>query len=89
MYDCTGEKGADIYKNSFQSYMNKTDATEAGYTKTIDFMGGKAIERFDASNKTTTLSFMADDKILVVLSGKNVPIETLKEAAQKFHSKAS
>jgi hypothetical protein len=89
MYDCTGEKGADLYRNNYQSYMNKPDANEQGYTKTIDFMGGKAIERFDAANKITTLSFMADEKILVVLSGKNIPVETLKEAAQKFNSKAS
>jgi len=89
MYDCTGERGVDVYKNSFQSYINAPDANAEGYTKTIDFMGGKAVERFEAANKITSLSFMVDDKILIVLSGKNVPIETLKEAAQKLNSKAS
>ena len=89
MYDCTGDAGADLYKNSYQSYLGKTDANEAGYTKTIELMGRKAVERFEAANKVTTLSFMADEKILVVLSGKNVPVETLKEAALKFNSNKS
>jgi hypothetical protein len=89
MYDCTGEQGSDLYKKSFLSYLDKSDASQEGYIKTIDFMGNKAVERFEAGNKVTTLSFMADDKILVVLSGKNIPAETLKEAAQKLTVKAS
>jgi hypothetical protein len=89
MYDCTGEQGSDLYKKSFQSYLDKTSASEEGYTKTIDFMGEKAVERFEASNKVITLSFMANDKILMVLSGKNIPAETLREAAQKLNAKAS
>jgi len=84
MYDCTGEQGADLYKNSFQSYLDKTDANAEGYTKTIDFRGGKAVERFEAANKITTLSFMSSDKVLVVLSGKDIPAETLKVEALKL-----
>jgi hypothetical protein len=89
MYDCTGEQGADLYKKSFLAYMDKTDANADGYTKAVDFMGKKAVERFEAGNKIVTLSFMADDKILVVLSGKNIPAETIREAAQKLNTKSS
>jgi Skp family chaperone for outer membrane proteins len=84
LYDCTGEQGADLYKNSYQSYLGKTEANAEGYTKTIDFNGRKAVERFDAANKITTLSFMTNDKILVVLSGKDIPVETLKVEALKL-----
>ena len=89
MYDCAGEQGADLCKKSFFSYLDKGDANAEGYTKTIDFMGAKALERFEAANKVTTLSFMAKYNILIVLSGKNIPAETLKEASQKLNAKAS
>jgi hypothetical protein len=69
MYDCTGEQGADLYKSSFLSYLGKPVENAEGYTKTIDLMGKRAVERYEAANKVTTLSFLANDKILVVLSG--------------------
>jgi hypothetical protein len=89
MYDCTGEEGANLYKSSYLSYLNKPDANTEGYTKTIDFLGGKVIERHESANNVTTLSFMTKDKILIVLSGKGVTLEELKEAAQTLHVKAS
>ena len=43
MYDCTGAEGANLYKSSYLDYLNKSDANTEGYTKTIDFLGGKAM----------------------------------------------
>ena len=89
MYDCTGAEGANLYKSSYLDYLNKSDANTEGYTKTIDFLGGKAIERHETAQDVTTLSFVTKEKILIVLSGKGVSVEALKEAANTLHVKAS
>ena len=88
-YDCAGEQGAKLYNNSFLSYLDKNENNAEDYTKTIDFMGGKAVEKYEAAHKITTLSFLANETILIVLTGRNITAETLKEAAQKLSVKVS
>jgi len=89
MYDCAGEDGAKLYQSSFQNDLGKADSTEKGYMRTIELQGGKAIERFDAELKVTTLSFLANDKILFVIAGKNIEADALKEEVQKMNVKIS
>ena len=89
LYDCAGEQGASMYNSSFLSKLDQKQESAAGYTKTIELAGGKAIESFEAETNVTTISFLANDKILVVIAGKNFSAETLREAAQKMNMKVS
>lgn len=52
-------------------------------------MGGKAIEHHEKKNKVTTLTYLADTRILVVISARNFEPEKVREAAQKLGNKAS
>jgi hypothetical protein len=89
MYDCTGDQGSNLFNDSYLTHLDKNEENADGYRKTIDFMGGKAVEHYEGANKITTLSFLANDKILVVVSGKNIPAETLREAAKNLNLKVS
>jgi hypothetical protein len=89
VYDCAGSAGADLYKNI---YLNKTKNSQEGeedYTKTIDLMGGKAVEHHEKQNKITTLTYIAKNRILVVLSARNFEPEQVREAAEKLGTKQS
>jgi hypothetical protein len=89
LYDCAGEQGSALYNNSFLSSLDKNEQNDAGYTKTIELNGGKAIEKYEAATKVTTISYLGNDQILVVVAGKNIPAETLKEAISKMNMKIS
>jgi len=87
VYDCSGETGANLYKTTYASKLKESQETEDSYTKTIDFMGGKAVEHHEKKNKVTTLTYMASNQILLVVSARNLDPETVREAAQKLGNK--
>ena len=89
VYDCAGSAGADLYKNIYLNKLKNNQEGEEDYTKTIDFMGGKAAEHHEKQNKITTLTYMANNRILVVVSARNFEPEQVREAAQKLGTKAS
>lgn len=89
VYDCAGEAGAEKYKTVFANKMKDQQENEEGYTKTIDFMGGKAVEHYEKKNKLTTLTYLANDRILVVVSARNFEPEAVREAAEKIGKKSS
>jgi hypothetical protein len=83
-YDCAGEQGSQLYNSSFLSYLDKNEENAGGYTKTINLNGKKTIEKYEAATKSTSISFLANETVLMVLHGKNISAETLKEAALKL-----
>lgn len=89
VYDCAGEAGAEKYKTVFVNKMKDQQENDEGYTKTIDFMSGKAVEHYEKKNKLTTLTYMANDRILVVVSARNFEPEAVREAAEKIGKKSS
>lgn len=89
VYDCAGQTGAALYKSTFADKLKEAQETEEGYTKTIDFMGGKAIEHHEKKNKVTTLTFMADNRTLVVLSARSFEPEVVRQGAEKIVKKSS
>jgi hypothetical protein len=89
VYDCSGEAGAGKYKAIFANKMKEQQENEEGYTKTIDFLGDKAVERHEKKNKLTTLTFMTDNRILVVVSARNFEPEKVREASEKIAKKSS
>ena len=88
-YDCAGDNGADLYQTIYLKKMKDVQESEDGYTKAIDFMGGKAVEHYEKQNKITTLTYMANNRILVVVSARNFEPEQVREAAEKLGTKAS
>jgi hypothetical protein len=55
--------------------------------KTIDFMGGRAIEQNDKNSNQSTLTYLAGERVMVVLQGRNMTSEELKEAANSIQVK--
>jgi len=82
--DCAGEVGATQYGLNYWSKLNVPEQSGNGYTKTIDFKGGKAVESFDQSAKQTTLTYLSGDRLLVMATGKNISAEELKAKMQKL-----
>jgi len=80
LYDCSGKQGADIYQSIFASKLDKNRQDSSGYNKTIDYNGGKAIEQYSSREKTGMLTFMADERILAVLTSRNIEPELLLKA---------
>lgn len=90
IYDCAGDAGSGIFAANYWTKMtNYNQQGDNGYTKTIDFNGNKAFEMFDKSSNEYTLTYLAGDRLLVVLSGKNLNADELKQAAQQLNFKAS
>jgi hypothetical protein len=89
IYDCAGEAGSAWYSLSYWGAMNYQQENSSEYTKTIDFMGGKALENYHKNNHETTLTYVTNDRLLVVLKGRNMSPDEIKAAAQSLKLKAS
>jgi len=87
IYDCAGEAGAGFYTMNFWSKMNFQQETDNGYTKTIGFMDGRAVESYDKNSKQATLQFVSGDRLLIMMTGTNMTADELKTAAQKMSFK--
>ncbi|MFL5740058.1 MAG: hypothetical protein ACJ75B_07565 [Flavisolibacter sp.] len=87
VYDCSGAAGADWYNMNYWSRIKSDISNENGFTKSVPFKNGKAVESVDKANKSTTLVYMVNDRILVILTGRNVNAEEFKKAAEKINTK--
>ena len=87
--DCAGEAGSAFYTMSYWTKMNIQSENEEGYTKTVDFMGGKVVEEHKKNNNTNTLTFTANDRLLVTLHGENIGLDALKDFARKLNLKVT
>lgn len=81
VYDCAGEKGAALYNSSFITKTKLNVENEEGYTKTIELNGNPAIESFEKPANATTLTYLLNNRVLVVMTGRNVSAEDLRKAA--------
>ena len=89
LFDCAGEMGAMYYSTAFMAGMNFQQENENEYTKTIDFNGGRAIENHRKEQNHTTLTYIVNDRLMVVLQGNNLSPEELKAVAKKLDFKVS
>ncbi len=87
LYDCAGEMGSAFYASAFWTSMNFQQENDEGYTKTVDFMNGRAIEAYKKERNESTLTYVVGDRLMVILEGKNMNPEELKAAAQKLNIK--
>ncbi len=87
VYDCAGEAGAGFYGLSYWTKMSMESQSDDGYTKTVDFMGNKAVEDYKKYNNTYSLTYATNDRLLVSLQGHNTGIDLLKDAAKSLNLK--
>ena len=87
LIDCAGEAGAGIYSMQYANMMTFQSESEDEYTKTIEFNGSKAIEHAKKDNSIAVLSYLAADRLLVTLEGRNTGIDMLKKAAGNLNLK--
>ncbi len=84
IYDCVGEAGSAFYSMNYFTRLSMEQEDENGYTKSVDFLGNKAIEHFDKSSKNYTLTYVTAERFLVSLEGRNTSYDQLKSLAQSL-----
>src|SRR5258705_4642093 len=87
IWDCAGEAGAGIYGMRYYTLWNFEQSDDNGYQKTVDFNGGKAIEKYSKSNDEYGLTYVANDRLLVVLEGEKMGLDGVKDAAKNLNLK--
>ena len=85
VYDVAGEAGSSIYGLQFWGALNSETESIDGYTKTIDFNGNKAVEKFDENLKSYELMYMANNRLMVNVTGINTTLDLVKQAANRLH----
>ena len=89
IWDCAGEAGSGFYALNYWTKMSLESENEDGYTKTVDFMGGKAVEDFKKYNNAYTLTFTSNDRLMVTIAGENIPLTTLQDIAKSMNFKVN
>jgi hypothetical protein len=87
VYDCGGPGGAGIYSMQYLGMFNMESENEHEYTKTIDFNGGKAIEKCQKDRNDCSLTYFTGKRFLVALESNNVGIDGIKQAANSLNIK--
>jgi hypothetical protein len=87
IFDCAWQAGAGIYSMQYLAMMNFQSESDNEYTKSIDFKGSKAVEHFDKRSNRATLTYVAADRLLVTLEGRNTGVDLLKQAAGSLNLK--
>ena len=87
IWDCAGEAGAGIYSMRYYTLWNFQQEDDNGYQKTVDYNGGKAIEKYSKSNDEYGLTYVANDRLLVSLEGEKTGLDAVKDAAKNLSLK--
>lgn len=85
--DCAGEVGASMYSLRYLSMMSFQSEDDNGYSKTIDFNGGKAVETYKKDNEEYSLTYGSADRLLVIIEGEKTGLDGVKEAAKNLNLK--
>jgi hypothetical protein len=88
VYDCVGEAGVGWYNMMFFG-MNMESQDENGYTKTVTFNGGKAIEKYEKNQEQYSLTFPASNRLLINLEGEKTGLDAVKQAAGNLNLKVN
>lgn len=80
--DCAGPGGSGMFGMQYLQMINVNSDDEDEYIKTIDFNGGKAMENCKKKHNKCTLVYFSGNRFLVSLTGENIGIDALKEAAK-------
>lgn len=88
IYDCAGDAGSAMYGMTYWTKMNMQSESSDGYVKTIDLNGEKAVESYQKNNNESSLTYVGDGRLLVVITGKNMDVNEVKQAAQSLELKS-
>lgn len=81
IYDCAGDAGSAFYGMMYLTKLNMESENEDGYTKTVDFMGTKAIETYSKSGNKYSESFLTAERFFVTVDGENTGLDNAKSFA--------
>jgi len=87
--DCAGEAGAGVYSLSYWTKMSMQSESDNGYTKTVDFNGGKAVETYEKGGDRYELTYVASDRLLVTVKGEKTGLDAVKKTAQGLNLKVN
>jgi len=87
--DCAGEMGASWYTMRYFSLWNFQQEDDNGYQKTIDFNGGKAIEKYTKANDRYELTYFGNDRFIVNIDGEKVGLDAIKQVASNLSLKTN
>ncbi len=79
--DCAGPGGAGLYNLQYAGQLEYTNDNDNEYTKVIDFNGAKAIEFCKKTSAECSFIYFSGARFLVMLEGKNVNADELKNIA--------
>ena len=87
--DCAGETGSGWYTMRYFSLWNFQQEDDNGYQKTIDFNGGKAIEKYTKSNDRYELTYFGGDRFIVQIDAEKVGLDGIKQVASDLNLKTN
>jgi len=87
--DCAGEMGASWYTMRYFALWNFQQEDDNGYQKTIDFNGGKAIEKYTKANDRYELTYFGNDRFIVNVDGEKVGLDAVKQVASNLSLKTN
>jgi hypothetical protein len=87
--DCAGEAGSGVYSLSYWTKMSMQSESDNGYTKTVDFDGGKAVETYEKGSDRYELTYVASDRLLVTVKGEKTGLDAVKQTAQGLNLKVN
>jgi hypothetical protein len=87
--DCAGELGANWYTMRYFSLWNFQQEDDNGYQKTIEFNGGKAIEKYSKGSDRYELTSFANDRFIVNVEGEKVGLDAVKQIAKGLNLKVN
>jgi hypothetical protein len=88
VYDCVGEAGVGWYSMMFWGW-NMERQDDNGYEKTTTFNGGKAIEKYEKGQDKYSLTYPANNRLLVNIEGEKTGLDALKQAASGLNLKVN
>ena len=82
--DCAGESGAGYYSAIYWTQMSITRESDDGYTKTVDWKAGRAIENYDKSSNRYELIYVGAGRYLVTVKGGKTGLDLVKQVAESL-----
>jgi hypothetical protein len=87
--DCAGEAGAGIYSLNYWTKMSMQSENDNGYTKTVDFNGGRAVETYDKGSDSYELTFVGSDRLLVSVKGEKTGLDAVRQLGKSLNLKTN
>ena len=85
MYDVAGDAGVQWLKTSYYNFLNLNQESETEYRKTVDLLGTRAIEQVSKQANESSLTYLVNNRLLVVMQGRNMKPEEVRQAAETLN----